>query len=67
MPWIVVMADIEAKGSFDDDREILARLGKKQVLKVKISGFSALYQIISLTILSATLGFCLYLASAVRY
>ncbi len=33
------MADIEAKGSFDDDREILARLGKKQVLKVKIQGF----------------------------
>lgn len=32
-------ADIEAKSSFDNDREILARLGKKQVLKVKIPGF----------------------------
>ena len=33
-------ADVEAKSSqssFDSDRELLARLGKKQVLKVNLS------------------------------
>ncbi len=31
--------DVEAKNSFDNDRELLARLGKKQVFKVRLSWF----------------------------
>ena len=32
-------ADVEAKSAFDNDRDILARLGKKQLLKVKLLTF----------------------------
>ncbi len=35
-------ADIGGKSSFDTDREVLARLGKKQVLKVSIQDWRVL-------------------------